>query len=104
MKKLFIIINIFIIIIYFNLMLVFLPPIKNYNPQNSFNLTKEDSKIIKYYFTKNNKFIFKNFLLNNNIANFLKILKNKNHPQWFSAYLFLLTIMPELIIKDDSDC
>lgn len=69
-----------------------------------FDLSKEDIKLIQYYFFKvGYKINFETLPESTGrykVDSFFKILKNNEHQNWIPAYLLLLEIVPELFVDD----
>ena len=103
-----ILINVFLLGPYLYNNLIFLEiPQKIEQYQIDFNLNKEDVRYVRYYFL-NNKYPDLTNLpkvpTRANVDNFFKILKNQKNQNWTKAYLYLLTIVPELFIEDEIGC
>ena len=77
-------------------------------PQNEFNLSLKDISFIQQTF-KQKKYLnnFSNLPKINSSASLKKyfdILKNKEHDKWIPAYLYLLTIIPEMFVDEEIGC
>ena len=84
---------------------IFLTPVKAQAVyENEFNLSAEDVRLIQYFFTKinykNNFSALPKNLPSRNLNLYFDILRNQNHKKWITAYLFLLSILPELFEED----
>ena len=92
---------------YFNLTLPS-TSIAQVQPQNEFNLSSNDIIIIQKIFKKNNYVNDFSNLPKNNSSNSLKeyfnILKDREHDKWIKAYLYLLTIVPEMFVDKEIGC
>ena len=88
--------------------LIFLnTPDKSIEYKIDFNLSKEDIRYVRYYFLKNQYKDFSNLPKNGprkNVNKFFLILRNQKHKEWITAYLYLLTIVPEQVINEEIGC
>ena len=90
---------------FFSKNMIFLPPVTaQVTYENEFKLSSEDIRIIQYYFStnsyKNNFSALPKNLSSKHLNVYFKILKNQEHEKWISAYLFLLSIVPDLFEED----
>ncbi len=79
----------------------------SYATPKNYDLSEEDIAYIKEIFKKNQyRDISKLPYITPRpkVTEFFKILKIQNSDSWFSAYLFLLKIVPDLFIEDELGC
>ena len=92
---------------YFNLTLPSIS-IAQVQPQNEFNLSSKDIILIRRIFKKKNYINDFSNLPRSNSSNSLKeyfnILENREHDRWIPAYLYLLTIVPEMFADKEIGC
>ena len=84
---------------------IFLAPVRAQTIyENEFKLSSEDIRLIQYYFStnnyKNNFSALPKNLSSKHLNVYFNILKNQKHKKWISAYLFLLSIIPDLFEED----
>ncbi len=76
--------------------------------QNEFNLSLKDINLIKKTFKKK-KYVtnFSNLPeIDSSISlrNYFSILKDQEHDKWIPAYLYLLSIVPEMFMDEEIGC
>lgn len=76
--------------------------------QNEFNLSLKDINLIKKTFKKK-KYVtnFSNLpKIDSSVSlrNYFNILKDKEHDKWIPAYLYLLSIVPEMFMDEEIGC
>jgi hypothetical protein len=103
-----ILINLLFIGSYFYEHLIFLEaPVKTEPYYIDFNLSKEDIRYIKHYFSKT-EFLSLTELpkvpARKNVDNFFNILRNRKSKHWNKAYLYLLTIVTDHLIEEEIGC
>ena len=104
-----IVLNIFMFIpyVYDNIIFLETPNTAITSFTQEFNLNEEDIRYVRYYFLNKKYFNFKNLPKNTSrksVDKYFQILKNMEHEEWKKAYLYLLTIVPELFIEDEIGC
>ena len=97
--------------IFYSLLFVFFTFINNGHSQepvpNEYNLSKNDIIYIRTLLIQTET---KNILElptpidRPNVSKYFKLLRNQNSEKWVGAYLFLLTIVPQLFIEDEIGC
>ena len=103
--KYILILNLFIASLFLSQNLIFLPPVKaQVTYENEFKLTKEDIRLIQHYFSiydyKNNFSKLPKDISSKELKSYFAILKNQKDKKWIAAYLFLLSIVPDLFEED----
>lgn len=89
--------------------IIFLKPIPACLSQAKyeFNLTTEDVRYVRHFFSKKSKsFNFAKLPTNTHrkkLNSFFLILKNRNHPSWAKAYVYLGELIPEFF-EGELDC
>ena len=74
---------------------------------NKYNLSINDITYIRVLLTDNEP---KNILElpfpenRPSVSKYFRLLRNQNSEEWVGAYLFLLTIVPQLFIEDEIGC
>lgn len=92
---------------YNNIIFLETPKIFQFTSPTEFKLDKEDIRYIRYFFLKRKYLKFKSLPTSTsrpNVDKYFKILKNTKHKEWKEAYLYLLNLVPELLIKDEIGC
>ena len=75
--------------------------------QNDFELSNKDINYIQKFYVQNE---YNNLLelpsktSRPKVTEFFLILQNRSSTRWIKAYLFLLTIVPEIFISEETDC
>lgn len=104
MIKLFLILNIILTTFFISTNIIFLDPVSaEVSYQNKFGLNLEDVRIIRYDFLRGKADInFKSFpkSISRSVNYYYAILYDRKNPRWSEAYLFLLTIVPELFEEE----
>ena len=93
--------------LYDNVIFLEPPKIINKSFHTDFDLNKEDVRYVRYYFLNNKYFNLKNLPKSTsrpNVNQYFRILENMKHKKWKQAYLYLLDIVPELFIEDETGC
>ena len=103
--KYLLILNLALTSYYLNQKLIFLPSASAEQPfENKFNLTREDVRLIQYYFSKTdytNQFEqLPELTGRRKVDLFFRILKDPEDPNWVRAYLYLLEIVPSLFVEE----
>ena len=103
--KYILIFNLFIMTFFFSKNIIFLPPVTaQVTYENEFKLTREDIRLIQHYFSiydyKNNFSKLPKNISSKELKNYFAILKNQKDKKWIAAYLFLLSIVPDLFEED----
>ena len=103
--KYFLILNLALASYFLNRNLIFLPPASaEYTFDNKFQLSREDVRLIQYYFSQRdytNQFDeLPDVTGRPKVDIFFDILKNPENPHWVHAYLQLLEIVPDLFIEE----
>jgi hypothetical protein len=75
--------------------------------ENAFELSHKDIKFIQDFYREE---IYKNLLKlpsktsRPKVTQFFILLKDQQNTKWIKAYLFLLKIVPEISINEETDC